>query len=162
MYNKAYYEDFKVLCFAIIGTACAECGSINDLQIDHVDWRTKSFTITSKLGPKWWPAVVEELKKCQPLCRLCHKKKTAKDHAEIFTKERDSLHGTLSQYWRYRCRCEPCRNAYRQYRSTRYSKPIAARRIYRKAVCGSNAMYRKGCRCRDCRTAHAIAARKKV
>jgi hypothetical protein len=51
-----------------------ECGSKRDLQADHKDPRTKG-------GKSFWLFKEErhlaELKKCQVLCKKCHRSKTA-------------------------------------------------------------------------------------
>lgn len=58
------------------GKSCIECGSTEYLQLDHID-RTK------KISHRIWSWTEErrkeEIKKCQILCKICHKKKTKKD-----------------------------------------------------------------------------------
>lgn len=82
------------------GKSCASCGSTDDLELDHIDPRTKKFQ-PSRL----WsmsesnPNRVEELAKCQVLCSDCHKRKTS---LEVMTE-----HGTRGRYKRG-CRCRPC------------------------------------------------------
>lgn len=61
---------------------CAECGSRDRLEVDHVDPRQKvSHSIWS-----WEPVKrAAELSKCRVLCRVCHKRKTALYQSEAFT-----------------------------------------------------------------------------
>ena len=60
---------------------CVTCGSNEKLEVDHIDPKTKtthSFWSWSDLRRN------EELKKCQVLCRACHKIKTKKDLSNFF------------------------------------------------------------------------------
>jgi hypothetical protein len=59
---------------------CRQCGSTNDLQLDHVDVFTKvSHSVWS------WSKQRrdEELKKCQVLCKDCHDKKSGIDREKL-------------------------------------------------------------------------------
>ena len=85
-----YYADFRFKCFQILGWECAICGSEKDLEIDHIKWQDKSFDISKRYAPKWWPMIVEELKKCQTLCWNCHRKKTNSELAERFPERKCS------------------------------------------------------------------------
>ena len=63
---------------AQLGGKCVSCGGTDDLQFDHIDPSTKSFTIgrnTSCSDEKF----TNELKKCQLLCKACHKIKTTEN-----------------------------------------------------------------------------------
>lgn len=79
---------------------CQECGSWINLELDHIDPKTK-------VSHRVWSWSEErrnkELAKCQALCRQCHKRKTI-----------DSLpktdHGRAAMYQNYKCRCELCRH----------------------------------------------------
>ncbi len=164
MYLLKYnYQIFKEKCFDIIGHTCVKCGCIDRIEIDHIDWQLKSFSISKKSSPKYWNDVVEELKKCQPLCFDCHLEKSRIDLSEQNKKDRSLLHGTLSQYFRYKCRCVLCLTSYKEWRrSTRLKsgETKGIREPYKKAVCGTNSMYHNGCRCNLCKIAHTENARK--
>lgn len=92
-----------------LGGKCCKCGSINNLQLDHVNIKTKSFTI-GHLWNKSKEIFNSEVDKCQLLCEKCHQEKTLIDLGRVSAR---STHGTLSSY-RY-CKCELCKNAKSEY-----------------------------------------------
>ncbi len=63
---------------------CRQCGASNDLQIDHINPADKKlharglFSRTEKVR-------LDELSKCQVLCKKCHNIKTKKDLSEMQT-----------------------------------------------------------------------------
>jgi 5-methylcytosine-specific restriction endonuclease McrA len=59
----------------MLGGKCVRCGATSDLEFDHVDRHTKSFTIGSRAMSRW-DGLLVELAKCQLLCRPCHIEKT--------------------------------------------------------------------------------------
>lgn len=92
-----------------LGGKCCRCGSLNKLEIDHIDKTTKSFTLGG-----FWSCSKEkflfELGKCQLLCQQCHEKKTLSESGK---KSAKNTHGTLSSY-RY-CKCSLCKQAKNEY-----------------------------------------------
>lgn len=75
------YARRKQYALEYLGGVCQECGTNNDLQIDHITPRAKHFDL---LGPKWscqWQRWHDELEKCQLLCHDCHVDKTNADRA---------------------------------------------------------------------------------
>ena len=81
------------------GNICSKCENTNQLEFDHIDSSTKTFTIV-----KMWYVSEEkfakELSKCQLLCKNCH-----------IEKHRSSYHcGTPQRYWTG-CRCSKCTKA---------------------------------------------------
>lgn len=92
-----------------LGGKCIVCGSKEELNLDHLDPKQKSFNIS-----QLWSISQErfdvELDKCQILCKTCHKAKNLMDKN---TKAAIRTHGTLSSY-RY-CKCQQCRDAYKIY-----------------------------------------------
>lgn len=100
---------------------CAECGSGERLEVDHVDPSTKCFN-----PARIWSLSEEkraaELAKCQVLCYACHKEKTRRQRAT------DPPHGTRARYTHgtFRCRCQLCRDANAEYmRELRKRSPVA-------------------------------------
>lgn len=74
-YFTAYYHKRKAEYVELLGGKCVKCGAAHDLEFDHVESSSKSFTLTKFMNFSKKKAL-EELKKCQLLCRECHKKKT--------------------------------------------------------------------------------------
>jgi 5-methylcytosine-specific restriction endonuclease McrA len=81
-YMRAYmatrYEERKAEAKAALGGKCVWCGSVDDLQFDHKDRSTKWDSIT-KIWGLAKTRVLEEVAKCQLLCRECHHMKTCAD-----------------------------------------------------------------------------------
>lgn len=123
-YHKQRQEMIEYL-----GGKCVVCESTYMLEIDHIDWRNKEYDI-SKI---WYQTELawEELKKCQLLCYEHHKEKTKHDLKEKMTKDRSKLHGTLSQYMRYKCRCNLCKVCYSKWKSELRLKNGETKRSYK-------------------------------
>ena len=151
---RAYYERFREKCFDILGRKCAICGSTENLEIDHRDWKTKVINISQAQAPRRWEEVKRELKKCQVLCEDCHRLKSNCDLAE--QRLCPEVHGTVSCYRHHGCRCEECVTANAEYKRTWRIEhgETSGLRKNAKAVCGTASAYSNGCRCDDCRMAH--------
>lgn len=97
---------------------CVQCGSAEQLEVDHIDPTTKD----PRLGPagsRMWSwgkeARAIELAKCQVLCHTCHNAKTALqlhkgvcNWGHLMTPENTYLRGNG---WR---ECRTCRNERRR------------------------------------------------
>ena len=55
-----------------LGGKCVRCGATERLEFDHIIKETKSFTIGSSLTCFSIEELIEEVNKCQLLCRPCH------------------------------------------------------------------------------------------
>lgn len=93
---------------------CAECGSWEQPEIDHVDPSTKQTSVAAVWS--WSKAKRDrELAKCQVLCKPCHRRKTI---ASLLRNGGHNLNG-----YRRGCRCAICTTAVREkarrYRQTR-------------------------------------------
>ena len=92
-YLKQRYFSLKMKAFGLLGNKCANCNAEKDLQIDHIDYKLKKFNITPSLRSKPWEDVLIELKKCQLLCRKCHKIKTVLEGSYGFERAIGSANG---------------------------------------------------------------------
>ena len=141
-YMKAYRDARRTKYIELLGGVCVKCQSCKNLEFDHINPENKKFSF----GKRWWAPeaeLLEELSKCQLLCRICHEEKTARE----FKKEVE--HGTLSGY--RRCglpKCEPCKEAKRK---DRFQKSL-------KYEHGDVRRYRS-CKCELCRQANTRASR---
>ena len=93
-----------MMAIEILGGMCAVCGTVNNLEIDHVDPLSKEFDLgtCSRSEAEYW----EELKKCQALCRECHIKKSA---AELSVVHGGGMSGKKN------CKCRPCKDRKNEY-----------------------------------------------
>lgn len=80
---------------------CEKCGSHDELEIDHID-RTKKWS--HRLWSYSHKIIIEELEKCQILCRMCHILKSVAELGYYYKK-----HGTRSMYRAHKCRCVKCK-----------------------------------------------------
>lgn len=107
-YMKKRAKEKRLWALQKLGNKCVRCGSSDDLDIDHIDPSTKSFTF-AKLWSKKSEIIERELNKCQLLCKQCHHNKSLLDR-NLNTRHE---HGTYASY-RYRaCRCALCIEACR-------------------------------------------------
>ena len=106
---KQYYLRRKYYIF-LLGNRCARCGSMKNLEFDHIVPSTKLYTISEMLS-KSFPeeSLHEELRKCQILCEDCHLKKTREEDGF------KARHGTGGMYRHHGCRCEACKEANSSY-----------------------------------------------
>jgi len=78
-YTLKRYHRRREKAIEQLGGKCAQCGSTNKLEFDHIDQQTKEFTITDSLGISE-KRLQAELAKCQILCESCHQNKTSKEY----------------------------------------------------------------------------------
>lgn len=112
LYQRAYQAEWQRshrMKWMEDNGPCRHCGSWDDLELDHIDPSTKvSNSVWS------WSEVRrnEELAKCQPLCKRCHKAKTLLQTSIPL----DLHHGTYSCWKKKKCRCDRCVSAQREYK----------------------------------------------
>lgn len=82
------------------GGACRNCGSSDQLEIDHINPEEKEYSPTA-LWSRNKSIRDRELAKCQILCHDCHKKKT---RTQLFKEG----HGNRARY-KNGCRCVICK-----------------------------------------------------
>lgn len=74
-YNLKRYHQKRQEYISLLGGKCNKCGCTENLHFDHINAKEKSFSIGDKITyPK--EVILEELKKCQLLCKECHIQKT--------------------------------------------------------------------------------------
>jgi len=116
MLDRYHTQREKLL--KLLDNKCTKCGSTENLEFDHIDPSTKSFTI-GKLNTMAFYKAVEEVKKCQLLCQSCHNSKTINEKGFQEVKGKD-VHGTLSSC-RY-CKCDICKTFKNEYNRENYRK----------------------------------------
>jgi len=110
-YMKNRYKERRDSALERLGGCCAECGTKENLEVDHIAPSEKTFNLAKKFSYSLevWE---KELAKCQLLCTTCHKQK----HSST------AVCGTPQKYWRG-CRCVDCTKANAEYnRAYRESK----------------------------------------
>ena len=106
-YQREWVANRRQHYINLFGGVCCKCGSDDCLEFDHVDPDKK---FTHRIFSYSHERIKDELSKCQLLCKECHIKKTNLDLG------RGAVHGTVNMYKKYKCRCEPCRQAKRDSR----------------------------------------------
>ena len=96
---------------------CIDCGSWEHLEVDHVDRDQK---IDHKVWSWRESRRLAELSKCVVRCNTCHKKHTAEQCRELFS--RPITHGTVSAYLKRKCKCDICRAFYKKWRRNKYER----------------------------------------
>lgn len=81
-YQKNLYRKKKEEYVLLLGGMCVKCKSTKELEFDHIDRKNKNFAISRKMKES---GILQELDKCQLLCKQCHREKT--------TSERSVPHG---------------------------------------------------------------------
>lgn len=99
-----FYERRRQWMIDLLGGKCVKCGSLENLETDHIDRSNKSFDIASNFGRKK-EVLLQELAKCQLLCEKCHLDKT--QNIDGFKVK----HGSIGMYRTHKCRCDLCRSA---------------------------------------------------
>ncbi len=100
-YMKLRWKKRRKLAVQKLGGSCAKCGDSKNLQFDHINPKTKKFTIacgSSYSEAKFW----EEIGKCQLLCIECHKKKSS------IESEKRRTHGKAHTAFNCKCTCTLC------------------------------------------------------
>jgi len=77
-YMKSRWARRRLEAINYLGGACVQCGNSTNLEFDHVDPTTKTYTVasaSSRGDEVFW----KEVDKCQLLCYACHKQKTSSE-----------------------------------------------------------------------------------
>lgn len=104
-------SDRRLMAIELLGGKCTQCGSVDKLEFDHIKKDRDGLTgLVSQLFSCSVDKLLNELEKCQLLCKPCHVEKSTKERGFI-----KSTHGMLSMYVNKKCRCEDCRSALAHY-----------------------------------------------
>ena len=113
-YMNRRYHTRRAAAIAHLGGRCTECGSTDNLEIDHIDRATKSFDLAKAWSGRQ-SVYMAELSKCQLLCRDHHRMKSA---AESSVEHGGGASGKKN------CPCRPCRA-----RKSEYNRAYRLRNI---------------------------------
>ena len=154
--DKERYQEKRSEVIGWLGGKCAKCGSLSDLEIDHIDHNEKSFDI-SKMIKMTIDRLAPELVKCQVLCEKCHKYKSIIESGKIPLSE--DRHGTISMYTGGKCRCDLCKKEHLRHITERRKKLGLA--VGSKPRTGlvhgtANAYAYYKCRCDTCKKNHNL------
>ena len=72
-------DERRAILSEHLGGKCVRCGSVENLEFDHIFKENKSFTIGSSLTCFSIEDLILEADKCQLLCRPCHIEKTREE-----------------------------------------------------------------------------------
>jgi hypothetical protein len=78
---------------------CVDCGSGNDLEVDHVDASTK---ITHRVWSWARERREAELAKCVVRCEACHDRKTTASREHVSGERHPATHLTVEDVWAIR------------------------------------------------------------
>lgn len=102
-YQRQWVAKRRAAYFA--DKSCVLCGSIQNLELDHIDPLTKDPKLKS--GTSLWSWSRErrenEISKCQVLCQSCHLDKTIREDSI----RRPLLHGNAGMA-KKGCKCDLC------------------------------------------------------
>jgi hypothetical protein len=108
-YNSEYtlvrYHTRRAECLKILGSKCVKCGTAEALEIDHINPDEKTLSLGRMLS-RPWRVVLEELRKCQLLCKSCHKSKSV-----LY----NSVEHGEGKSGKKNCACALCRDKKAQY-----------------------------------------------
>jgi hypothetical protein len=109
-YMNERYHRRRREAIQILGSKCVQCGSVDKLELDHIDPSMKTGAISKLMsrGDARWRA---ELEKCQLLCAPCHRGKTKSD---LGVEHGGGVSG------KGRCKCAPCKAKKAEYMRNYY------------------------------------------
>ena len=81
--QREQHKEKRAICLEYLGGKCVKCGTIHNLQFDHIKREGKKYEISSRVNNKF-DNLKEELDKCQLLCAPCHLDKTAKEWEDMY------------------------------------------------------------------------------
>lgn len=109
-YLRKRYHSRREEVIQLLGGKCQDCGSIDDLEIDHKDPKYKDYNI-GKILHGSWSKIYMELALCTLRCTKCHKTKTI---SEKSVEHGGGISGKKN------CLCILCKAKKAQYMKNRY------------------------------------------
>lgn len=100
-YQRTWLAAKRQRFVNMAGGKCVECGSTESLEFDHIDNNSKTAAVNKIMSGKI-SRIIEEVLKCQLLCKECHHNKTM---GEEYLRPK---HGTLVMYRDHACGCQVC------------------------------------------------------
>lgn len=122
-YMAARREKRRNSLIDLAGGKCNQCGTIEELEFNHLDRSTKLFNLSGAGLDKPWAKILEEAAKCELVCSTCHRKYTNEQFASGEIRpwnDKTDLpyeHGTVRMYQERKCKCKLCVTAKRMYRN---------------------------------------------
>lgn len=74
-YQRLWIAERKKFLKTRLGNRCVDCGTNVDLEFDHVDQKSKKFTVMQNIT-KSLDVLIEEVDKCELRCKPCHLKRS--------------------------------------------------------------------------------------
>ena len=108
-YQKLRYKKRRDSAIQALGGKCVHCGSLENLELDHIDANTKTYSVGKIIGGGNKAKVQAELAKCQVLCKDCHIKKSYAE-GDLYSVEHGG--GTSGKK---NCKCAPCKSKKAEY-----------------------------------------------
>jgi hypothetical protein len=108
-----WWRDRLDIIIGYLGGICIKCGSVNDLEIDHINPKDKDFNISHHADRKV-EFLEAEIDKCQLLCHNCHMDKT------IIERGGQRVRCGTNTGYSQGCRCPLCKEAHSKYHKKHY------------------------------------------
>ena len=130
-YMKLRRIKRRLKIIAHLGGKCSICGTDKNLEINHINPKEKTYNI-GKIQDGVWEKILEELKKCELLCKDHHKEVTKQQYKKGLMpppwNKNTAIknHGTTRKYSEDGCRCNDCVKAKKLYRKglIKYSEKV--------------------------------------
>ena len=115
-YMRQRRKTRKAQALKLLGGVCKVCGTTENLEFDHINPKTKVGNVTApKLIDGKIELFIEEVNKCQLLCKPHHLEKS-KANKELGTTYPPAFCGGGAKYG-LGCRCDLCKEWKKQYRA---------------------------------------------
>jgi hypothetical protein len=76
--DRLYLERTKFLIEYFKTHPCLDCGETDPVVLEFDHLRDKEFDISSALPYRNWQTILDEIDKCEVVCRNCHQRREAR------------------------------------------------------------------------------------